>query len=201
MWPLKYIKNASKRMILPIIGYGHPVLKKVATDISPDYPQYEQLLADMWETMYHADGIGLAAPQIGLSIRFFLIDTLHIERETQVETDMPLKCGFINAKVISESGEKWAFEEGCLSIPKVRGQVSRHPDVWVEYLDEAFQPHKALFTGINARVIQHEYDHIEGKLFTEYLSPFKKRLIHKKLEAIKAGNVDTDYRMKFAPTR
>jgi peptide deformylase len=188
-------------MILPIYGYGHPVLKKVGTDIGPDYPEFEKLLADMWETMYHADGIGLAAPQIGLAIRMFMIDTEHIEREKPDPNDQPLKQLFINAKIVEESGAKWQFEEGCLSIPKIRGQVERHANLRIQYLDEHFKPHEADFSGINARVIQHEYDHIEGKLFTEYLSPLKRRLIQKKLEAIKAGKIDTDYRMRFAPVR
>jgi peptide deformylase len=188
-------------MILPIYGYGHPVLKKVGTDIAADYPEFDKLLSDMWETMYYADGIGLAAPQIGLPIRMFLIDTEHIEREAISETDAPFKQVFINAKIVEETGEKWDFEEGCLSIPKVRGKVSRHANLRIQYLDEHFKPHEASFSGINARVIQHEYDHIEGKLFTEYLTPLKKRLIQKKLEYIKAGKIETEYRMRFAPIR
>jgi peptide deformylase len=184
-------------MVLPIYAYGHPVLKKLATDIAADYPDLTTLLANMWETMYYADGIGLAAPQIGLPIRVFMMDTLHIERDEPSPNDQPIKQLFINAEIVDESGEKWAFEEGCLSIPRIRGQVSRHPDVRIKYLDEHFVAHESVFTGINARVIQHEYDHIQGKLFTEYLTPLKKRLIQKKLEMIKAGKIETEYKMRF----
>lgn len=185
-------------MILPIYAYGHPVLKKVATEIGPDYPDFQALVENMWETMYHADGIGLAAPQIGLSIRMFMIDTTPIEREDPNETDQPLKQTFINAQILAEEGEKWAFEEGCLSIPRIRGIVDRKPRLRIRFQDEQFVQHELDFSGINARVIQHEYDHIEGKLFTEYLSPLKRRLIQKKLDAIKSGNVQTEYRMRFA---
>jgi peptide deformylase len=185
-------------MILPIYAYGHPVLKKIGVDITPEYPELKTLIENMWETMYHADGIGLAAPQIGLAIRMFVLDTTHIERETEIETDKPLKQIFLNAQILVEDGNKWAFEEGCLSIPRIRGNVERHPNIKIKYQDGDFKSHEEIFTGINARVIQHEYDHIEGKLFTEYLSPLKRRLIQKKLDAIKSGSIQTDYRMRFA---
>jgi peptide deformylase len=191
-------KLGKQSMILPIYGYGHPVLKKAGTEIAPDYPDFAGLMTNVWETMYRADGIGLAAPQIGLAIRLFVIDTLHIEREIFIESDQPLKKAFINAKILEETGEKWSFEEGCLSIPKVRGLVERHPVIHISYLDEAFQPHEETFSGINARVIQHEYDHIEGKLFTDHLSPFKRRLMAKKLEAIKQGRISPEYKMRYA---
>ncbi len=185
-------------MILPIYAFGHPVLKKVAAEIGPDYPDLQALIENMWETMYHADGIGLAAPQIGLSIRLFIIDTTHIERKEPADTDQPIKQIFINAQILAEDGEKWTFEEGCLSIPRIRGNVERRPRVRIRFQDQNFSTHELDFSGINARVIQHEYDHTEGKLFTEYLSPLKRRLIQKKLDAIKSGNIQTDYRMRFA---
>ncbi|PHN07175.1 peptide deformylase [Flavilitoribacter nigricans] len=182
-------------MILPIYGYGYPVLKKEAEPISKDYPELEQLIENMWETMYKASGVGLAAPQIGLPIRLFLVDTVQIMEEGQKE--MGIKKVLINAQKIEEVGEPWAYEEGCLSIPDVRGDVERLPQLRIRYQDENFEEHEEVFTGINARVIQHEYDHIDGILFTEHLKPIKKRLIKRKLENIRKGKVKADYRMKF----
>lgn len=183
-------------MILPIFAYGQPVLKKMAAPITPDYPELAALIANMWETMYNAHGVGLAAPQIGLSIRLFVIDTLQMKDEG--EANDGFKKVFINAEMLDETGQAWAYEEGCLSIPDIRGDVERQPDIRLRYLDENFQPFEETFTGINARVIQHEYDHIDGILFTERLKPLKKRLVQRKLDAIRQGKVSSDYRMKFA---
>ena len=183
-------------MILPIYGYGHPVLKKVAEEIGPDYPELSALIENMFETMYQANGVGwLAAPQIGRSIRLFLVDTDQLEREGEEQAG--IKKVFINAQKIEEGGDPWAYEEGCLSIPDIRGDVDRPPTLKLRYQDENFQEHTEIFTGINARVIQHEYDHIEGVLFTEHLKPIRKRMIKGKLEKIKKGKIDVDYRMRF----
>lgn len=180
-------------MILPIYAYGQPVLKKVAEEIDKDYPGLQELIENMWETMYNADGVGLAAPQIGLSIRLFMIDT------TQIRDDYEdgIKQVFINAEKIEENGKNWPYEEGCLSIPDVRGEVERPETVTIEYYDENFVLHEKTFDGMNARVIQHEYDHIDGILFTDKLKPIKKRLVKKKLDNVKKGKVDLEYRMKF----
>lgn len=183
-------------MILPIFAYGQPVLKKIAEEIDASYPDLEQLIENMWETMYEADGVGLAAPQIGLPIRLFVVDTIQTKEEEEKEEG--IKSVFINAEKIAESGPEWAYEEGCLSIPDIRGDVNRPPQLKLRYQDENFQEHVTVFTGINARVIQHEYDHIEGVLFVEHLKPIKKRRIKRKLENIKKGNIDVEYKMKFA---
>lgn len=182
-------------MILPVIAYGHPVLKKIALDIDKDYKDLSTLLENMWETMYHASGVGLAAPQIGLSIRIFLVDTIQaLEDEGNKEG---IKKVFINARILEEDGKPWEYEEGCLSIPHIKGMVERPQNLVIEYMDEDFNIHKESYSGINARVIQHEYDHIEGLLFTEKLKPLKRRMIKRKLEAIKKGKVQSDYRLKF----
>ncbi len=190
-------------MILPIYAYGQPVLKKIAALIDANYPELETLLANMWETMYHADGVGLAAPQIGLSIRLFVIDTTEIDREEdeKAPTDEGFKRVFINAQMVEETGAPWPYEEGCLSIPKIRGDVERPEQIRIRWEDENFQSQEEIFTGINARVIQHEYDHIEGVLFTERLKPLKKRLIQRKLDNIRVGKIDTDYKMRFYSAR
>ncbi|WP_367393085.1 peptide deformylase [Lewinella sp. LCG006] len=182
-------------MLLSVYAYGQPVLKKMGQPITAEYPNLEKLIADMWETMYHANGVGLAAPQIGKAIRLFVVDTVQMMEEGK-EAD-GLKKVFINAEKIEESGEEWAYEEGCLSIPDVRGDVERPENIRLRWVDENFVEHEATFSGLNARVIQHEYDHTDGKLFTEYLKPIKKRLIQRKLENIKKGKVSADYRMKF----
>jgi len=182
-------------MLLPIYAYGQPILKKVGEDIDENYEGLSDLLVSMWETMYHADGVGLAAPQIGRAIRIFLVDTVQTMEEG--DEDKGIKMVFINAQVLEESGESWSYEEGCLSIPNIRGEVSRVDQVTIKWVDEEWNEHQQTFNGINARVIQHEYDHIEGKLFTEKLKPLKKKLIKRKLEAIKKGNVKAHYRMKF----
>ena len=189
-------------MILPIIAYGDPVLRKKATVVSSNYPKLKELIANMYETMYNAYGVGLAAPQIGLAIRVFLVDTspfaddeLLTEEEQQQLKDF--KCTFINAKILVEEGDDWAFNEGCLSIPNIREDVFRKPRIKVQYQDEEFNEHVKEFDGLLARVIQHEYDHIEGILFTDKLSSFKKRLIKAKLLNISKGNIDIDYKMRF----
>lgn len=182
-------------MLLPIYAYGQPVLKKKAEDIGTDYPGLREFTESMWETMYHAEGVGLAAPQVGRSIRLFVVDTIQIMEEGKESEG--IKRVFINAHKVEEAGEPWTYEEGCLSIPEVRGDVDRPPQLRLRYLDENFEEHEDVFTGINARVIQHEYDHIDGILFTEHLKPIKKRLVRRKLEDIKKGKVKVEYRMKF----
>ena len=186
-------------MLLPVYAYGQPVLKKVAVPIDPEYPDLQELIANMWETMYHADGVGIAAPQIGHGIRLFVIDTEQVDRKEGEEspTDTPFKQVFINAQMLAETSKPWTYEEGCLSIPDIRGDVERPDGIRIRWQDENFQEHEAEFSGINARVIQHEYDHIEGILFTEKLKPLKKRLIQRRMEAIREGRVKTDYKMRF----
>lgn len=191
-----------RRMILPIIAYGDPVLKKKGKEITKDYPNFDTLLENMFETMYNAFGVGLAAPQIGLPIRMFLVDTTPFSEDDDLtkeeqETLNGFKRVFINAKIIEEEGDEWAFNEGCLSIPDIREDVFRKPNITIEYLDENFKSHKESFDGLIARVIQHEYDHIEGILFTDKLSSLKKRLIKGKLTNISKGKIDVDYRMRF----
>lgn len=182
-------------MILPIYAYGQPVLKKEAEDIQPDYPGLQELLENMWETMYFAEGVGLAAPQVGRSIRIFMVDTAQVEREDREEVG--IKKVFINAHKVEEGGNPWPYEEGCLSIPDVRGEVERPAQIRLRYVDENFEEHEEVFTGFNARVIQHEYDHIDGVLFTEHLKPIKRRLVRRKLDSIKKGKIKVDYKMKF----
>ncbi len=189
-------------MILPIVAYGDPVLKKKAKAINKDYPKLKELIDNMWETMYNAYGVGLAAPQVGLPIRLFVIDpTPFAEDEDLNEEDRKqlrdLKKVFINAQIESETGDEWAFNEGCLSIPDVREDVFRKPEITISYYDENWVKHQDTFTGLAARVIQHEYDHIEGILFTDKLSSLKKRLIKGKLANISKGKIKIDYRMRF----
>ncbi len=183
-------------MILPIYAYGEPVLRKEAGDIDAQYPKLKELIENMWETMYASHGVGLAAPQIGLDIRLFVIDASAFDDEYPEAKDF--KKTFINAYIVEEEGEKWDFEEGCLSIPGIREKVSRHSRIRVEYQDENFEFHNEWFDGIVARVIQHEHDHTDGKLFVDYLNPLKKRMIKGKLTDISKGKVDADYRMRFA---
>ena len=189
-------------MILPIVAYGDPVLKKVGVDINKEYPNLDTLLENMFETMYNANGVGLAAPQIGLAIRLFIVDTTPFSDDEELTEEEQkaldgFKRVFINAKIIKEEGAEWAFNEGCLSIPDVREDVFRKPKVTIEYLDENFKPHTEVFDGLIARVIQHEYDHIEGVLFTDKLSSLKKRLIKGRLGNISKGKIDVEYRMRF----
>ena len=180
-------------MIYPIVLYGDPVLKQKAKDIPEDF-NVKELVEDMYETMYAAGGVGLAAPQVGKSLRVFVIDSTPMEEEE--ENGNGLKKAFINPEIVEEEGGSWAFEEGCLSIPGIREDVSRQEEVTINYLDENLEEHEETFTGIQARIIQHEYDHIEGKLFTEYLSPLKKRLLKGRLANISKGKVDADYRVR-----
>lgn len=190
-------------MIIPIYGYGEPVLRQVAEEISPDYPNLPAIITNMYDTMYNAFGVGLAAPQIGLPIRLFIIDTepfsdsndLTKEEQQQLKN---FKKTFINAKMILEDGEEWGFNEGCLSIPDVREDVYRNERITIEYCEEDFVRKTEVFDGLIARVIQHEYDHIEGILFTDKISMLKKTLIKKKLQNIMDGKAFPDYRMKFA---
>lgn len=182
-------------MILPIVAYGDPVLKKVAEEIDSDYPGLEKLIADMYETMYSSKGVGLAAPQINKSIRLFIIDASPFADEyPELEG---WKKTFINPRILEEEGEEWDFNEGCLSIPGIREDVERKPELILEYEDENFELHEEKFDGVVARVIQHEYDHLEGILFTDHLSPLKKRLLKGKLNDISKGIVDVNYKMKF----
>ena len=179
-------------MIYPIVLFGDPVLKKAAQDIQPDEMDVKTLIQDMFETMHQASGIGLAAPQIGKSIRMFVVDGSPLEEEGMEN----FKKVFINPELIWEEGEKWAFEEGCLSIPGIREEVMRHPKLRINYLDENFEEHEEEFDGMKARIIQHEYDHIEGVLFTDHLSPFKKRILKGKLSNISKGKCDADYKIR-----
>jgi peptide deformylase len=188
-------------MILPIYAYGQPVLKKVAAFIEPDFPGLKELIDNMWETMYYADGVGLAAPQVGASVRLFVMDSTQIGKEDKPDLEPGFKKVFINAQMLDETGELKTIEEGCLSIPRIRGDVDRPGTIRLRYLDENFQPFEETFSGFNARVIQHEYDHIQGVLFTERLKPLKKRLIQRKLDDIRLGKIDPDYKMKFHVAR
>ena len=182
-------------MILPIYAYGQPVLKKVAEPFTQEDKDVPQLVESMWETMYAAHGVGLAGPQVGLSKRIFVVDTLQMDEEG-VEPK-GIKKVFINAQIINEEGQPWKYEEGCLSIPHLRGDVERQPEIVIRYQDENFKEFEEKYDGVNARVIQHEYDHIEGILFIEKLSPLKRKLIKRKLDNIKSGNVKAEYRLKF----
>ncbi|MBM3184904.1 MAG: peptide deformylase [Bacteroidetes bacterium] len=191
-------------MILPIIAYGDSVLKKEAEEIEKDYPELNELIANMFETMYNAKGVGLAAPQIGKSIRLFVVDGSPFaeleegeEYDPRAEGIENFKKVFINPIIEEESGEKWAFEEGCLSIPKIRENVYRKENLVITYFDENWNFHEESYSGYAARIIQHEYDHIEGILFTDHLSSLKRKLLSKRLSNIASGNVDTFYRMKF----
>ncbi|WP_178983888.1 peptide deformylase [Winogradskyella helgolandensis] len=189
-------------MILPIVAYGDAVLKKEAKEIDKDYPKLNELIDNMYETMYGAYGVGLAAPQIGLAIRLFLVDTSPFADDEDLSEEESAKMKnfkktFINAQILEEEGDEWAFNEGCLSIPDVREDVFRQPKIKIQYQDENFETHVEEYDGLIARVIQHEYDHIEGILFTDKLSSFKKRLIKGRLTNISKGKIKIDYRMRF----
>ena len=189
-------------MILPIVAYGDPVLRKVGKDIDPDFPGLEELIENMKETMKNAQGVGLAAPQIGRDIRLFLIDASPFAENEELEEEeraflKDFKRTFINARIVEEDGDEWAFNEGCLSIPNINEDVYRPETIHVEYLDEDFNKKQESLTGLAARIFQHEYDHIEGVLFTDKLSSLKKRLLKKRLENISKGKVDVSYRMRF----
>lgn len=190
-------------MILPIVAYGAEVLRKVCKDITPDYPNLDKLIADMWETMYSSNGVGLAAPQINKDIRLFVVDSAQMfanmdEEETLLYPDAPgMKQVFINAQVEELLGDDWVYNEGCLSIPKIREDIYRAEEVTIRYLDENFKEHSKTFDGITARVILHEYDHIDGKLFIDYLKPLKRKLLKGKLDDISRGKISVDYKMMF----
>ncbi len=189
-------------MVLPIIAYGDPILRKVGLDIDKDYKDLKSLLKNMKETMENAHGVGLAAPQVGRAIRLFLVDASPFAEDDdldQKERDFlaTFNRTFINAKITHEEGESWSFNEGCLSIPNIREDVFRQPKITIHYLDENFKEHTDVLEGLAARIVQHEYDHIEGILFTDKVSSLKKRLLKKKLENISKGKIDIDYRMKF----
>lgn len=190
-------------MILPIYGYGEAVLRKMCEEISKDYPNLKETIANMYETMYNAHGVGLAAPQVGLPIRVFVIDTEPFADSDDVSKEEAtelagFKKTFINARILKEEGDVWGFNEGCLSIPDVREDVFRHEKITIEYFDEDFNKKTEVYDGLIARVIQHEYDHIEGILFTDHLSTLKKKLIGKKLMNIMEGKARPDYKMKLA---
>ena len=190
-------------MILPIVAYGAQVLRVKGTEIDKEYPGLEQLIEDMWETMYESSGVGLAAPQINRPIRLFVVDSTQIftnldEDEIGKYPDEPgIKEVFINARILNLNGEPWPYTEGCLSIPKIREEILRNEEVTLEYEDAQFQQHTKTFNGLTARVILHEYDHIEGKLFIDYLKPLKRKLLKGKLDDISKGKISVDYKMIF----
>jgi peptide deformylase len=191
-------------MILPILAYGHPVLRKVAKDITSDYPNLGKLIEDMWETMYASNGVGLAAPQVNKDIRLFIMDSEQIFRnmeddeERKEYADAPgIKQVFINAHLAELDGEEWSYNEGCLSIPKIREDIYRQESVTLRFQDENFNEHNQTFIGLSARIILHEYDHIEGKLFIDHISPLKRKLMKGKLNDISKGKVNVDYKMLF----
>lgn len=190
-------------MKLPIVAYGSPILRKVAVEITADYDGLPKLIEDMWETMYDSNGVGLAAPQINKSIRIFIMDSEQIfdnqeEDEKGLYPDEPgVKGIFINAKIVNLSGEKWSYNEGCLSIPKVREDVMRYQSVTINYLDEHFNPHTKTFIGLSARIILHEFDHLEGKLFIDHITALKRTLLKRKLDDISKGKIKMDYRMIY----
>ena len=190
-------------MIFPIVAYGAPVLRKVSKDIAPGYPGLATLIEDMWETMYASNGVGLAAPQINKDIRLFVMDSMQIfenleEDEKGIYPDAPgVKKVFINAHILSSEGDEWVYNEGCLSIPKIREDIFRAEKVTIGYMDENFQSYTDTFNGITARVLLHEYDHIEGKLFIDYLKPLRKKLLQGKLNDISKGKIKVDYKMIF----
>lgn len=190
-------------MILPIVAYGNPILRKVGKEITQEYPELEKLIEDMWETMYNSRGVGLAAPQVNKDIRLFIIDSVQIieNLEADEKDDYPGDSGykgvFINAKINSVNGEEWSYNEGCLSIPKIREDILRREKINITFQDEKFESHTRTFSGITARVILHEYDHVDGKLFIDYLKPLKKNLLKRKLNDISKGKISVDYRMSF----
>tara|TARA_B100001059_G_scaffold165596_1_gene165181 strand:+ start:879 stop:1469 length:591 start_codon:yes stop_codon:yes gene_type:complete len=190
-------------MILPIVAYGDPILKKECEEIDENYPNLKQLISDMFETMYKAKGVGLAAPQIGKNIRLFIVDGSPFAEDEEDEEDPRaegienFKKVFINPIIEEENGKDWPFQEGCLSIPKIRENVSRKPDITVSFYDENWELKEESYSGYAARIFQHEYDHIEGILFTDYLSPLKRKLIQKKLNNITNGEIEIDYKMRF----
>lgn len=190
-------------MILPIVAYGAPVLRKIATDITADYNGLAKFIEDMWETMYASNGVGLAAPQVNKGIRLFVVDSTQIfdnleeDEKGQYDDGPGIKRVFINPHVVNLEGEEWPYNEGCLSIPRIREDVMRPESITLRYVDEQFVEHTETFTGITARVIQHEYDHLEGKLFIDYLKPLRKKMLQGKLNDISKGKTKVDYKMIF----
>ena len=191
-------------MILPIVAYGHPVLRKVAHDIGPDYPNLSKLIDDMWETLYNSSGVGLAAPQVNKDIRLFLVDSSQIfnqmkeDKEQHSYPDAPgIKQVFINAHIRELDGFEWSYNEGCLSIPKIREDIKRQSVVTIEFMDENFHQHMRTYQGLTARIILHEYDHIEGKLFIDHITSLKRKLLKGKLNDISKGKIKVDYKMMF----
>lgn len=182
-------------MILPIYCFGFPVLREEAKEIPRDFEDLPKLVEDMFETMYAAAGVGLAGPQVGKSLRIFTVDTIQSMEEG--EEDQGIKKVFINPEITAESGKEYDYEEGCLSIPNIRGDVKRQPKIRITYFDENWNEYDEIYDGLNARVIQHEYDHIEGILFLDHLKPIKKRMIKRKLEKLRKGLVEVDYKVKF----
>jgi peptide deformylase len=190
-------------MVLPIVAYGNPVLRKMGRDITPDYPELNKLISDMWETLYNSRGVGLAAPQVNRDIRLFLIDSVQIienfeeDEKENFPGDEGYKGVFINARINELAGDEWPYNEGCLSIPKIREDILRKERVTLTFLDENFKEQTQTFNGVTARVILHEYDHIDGKLFIDYLKPLKKSLLKRKLDDISKGKISVDYKMSF----
>ncbi len=196
--PTSYIcgKVVKQIMILPIVAYGHPVLKKKAQDITPDYPGLKELIDSMFQTMYHSNGVGLAAPQVNHSIRLFVVDGgPYADEDPNLNG---FKKVFINAHIVEEQGDKWRTDEGCLSIPGIRVDVERKPDICIRYCDEHFVQHEERYSGFAARIIQHEYDHLEGILITDRISPLRRQMLKGKLNDISTGRIHTDYKMRFA---
>ena len=191
-------------MVLPIVAYGNPVLRKVGSEIAPDYPGLQNLIEDMWETMYNSKGVGLAAPQVNKDIRLFIMDSIQIlenlgeDEKDDYPGDEGYKGVFINAKIKELQGDEWPYNEGCLSIPKIREDILRKESVTIHFFDEIFTEQTKTFSGITARVILHEYDHIDGKLFIDYLKPLKKSLLKRKLNDISKGKISVDYKMSFS---
>jgi len=193
-------------MILPIVAYGSNILKVKATDVDTQDPQLKKLIADMWETMYEANGVGLAAPQIGVSKRLFVIDASPFAQDEELTPEEAavlkgFKSVFINPTMLDETGEEWDFTEGCLSIPNIREDVSRKEEITIRFWDEQLKEQTLTLNGLVARVVQHEYDHIEGVLFTDKLSPLKKRLLKRKLNDIAKGNIKPEYKMRFSTNK
>lgn len=190
-------------MILPIVAYGHPTLRKMGVDITPDYPGLDELIVNMWETLYNSNGVGLAAPQVNHAIRLFLVDSLQIvegadeEDKDEYKDEKAIKQVFINPHIVELEGDEWKYNEGCLSIPKIREDIYRPETVKLRYQDEQFAHHTKTFHGLTARIILHEYDHIEGKLFIDHLKPLRRRLLKSRLDDITKGKVKVDYKMMF----
>lgn len=185
-------------MVLPVYGYGTAVLKEKAKAISPDYPELSEFVQNMWDTMYASDGVGLAAPQVGKSIRLFVIDGSAMADNAKDPSLNDFKKVFINAEILEESGDSWLYNEGCLSVPGIREDIRRKPRIRIRWVDENFKEYDEVLTGMRARIVQHEYDHTEGILLTDHLSQIRRRLLKKRFNDILEGFVDVDYKMVFA---